>query len=364
MIETKNLTKVFETGHFSMKKLRMETVRKVAVDNVSFTVEEGEIFGFLGPNGAGKTTTIKMLSGVLTPSAGTAVISGFDIRKDPIGAKFKMGFMPEKPGFYNNRKGPALLSYYGEFFGMSKAHRKARIEELMGLVGLSDDVDTNVGNYSFGMRKRLALAQALMHDPDVLILDEPTGGLDPIATHEFRNLILKLSKQGKTIMLSSHILPEVEQVCKRVGIMYRGKLLGVDRIPNLMKRIDSSTTIDLSIWADNISDTQIESLSGLEEVLEIKRYELGIELKCLNKPNVTALVNKRLVEMDVNVRQLTTSQPDLEDIFLKLVKDEDTERGNRDTAITSVSKAETPGKAGKLKPGNRTKKKGTGGTSK
>jgi len=328
MIETKNLTKVFETGRFSFKSLRMEKVRKVAVDNISFTVEEGEIFGFLGPNGAGKTTTIKMLCGVLTPTAGTAIISGLDIRKDPIGAKFQIGFMPEKPGFYNNRKGPDLLSYYGEFFGMTGPQRKARVEELIHLVGLSDAVDTNVGNYSFGMRKRLALAQALMHDPNVLILDEPTGGLDPIATHEFRKLILKMSKQGKTVLLSSHILPEVEQVCKRVGILYQGRLLGVDRIPNLMKRIDSSTTIEVTIWADNITDEQIESLSGLKEVVEIKRYALGIEIKCLNTPNVTALINKRLVDMDVNVRQLTTSQPDLEDIFLKLIKDQDPQKGN------------------------------------
>jgi len=360
MIETKNLTKVFETEHFSMKKLRMETVRNVAVDNVSFTVEAGEIFGFLGPNGAGKTTTIKMLSGVLTPTAGTAIISGLDIRKDPIGAKFKMGFMPEKPGFYNNRKGPDILSYYAEFFGMPRPRRKARVEELMELVGLSDAVDTNVGNYSFGMRKRLALAQALMHDPEVLILDEPTGGLDPIATHEFRNLILKMSKQGKTILLSSHILPEVEQVCKRVGIMYRGKLLGVDRIPNLMKRIDSSTTIDVSIWADNISQEQLDSLSELEEVLEIKRYGLGIEIRCLNTPNVTSLVNKRLVEMNVNVRQLTTSQPDLEDIFLKLVNDDDIERGKKGPGAGGIKKAGASGKAEKSKKGSRAKKAGKG----
>lgn len=320
MIEVQSLSKEFKISYFSTKQLKYIKESKLAVDDISFEVKAGEIFGFLGPNGAGKTTTIKMLTGILKPTSGKIIVDGVDIAKDPIDVKFKIGVMPEKPGFYEQMRGPQVLDYYGEFFGISKAEREKRIKKLFKMVKLKDAWHTKVGDYSFGMRKRLALAQALMHDPKVLILDEPSGGMDPIGSNDFRTLIKKLSKQGKTIFLSSHILPEVQQICDRVGILHQGKLVGVDTIPNLMKRVDSQSTVEVVVWADNIKDKHLEELAELEFIEEIRRYDLGVEMKCLNKDNVSAKINKELVKMGVEVRQLTTSQPDLEDIFMDLVK--------------------------------------------
>ncbi len=322
MIDVQSLSKAFKTKYFSLEKKKYITKETVAVDNVSFKVEKGEIFGFLGPNGAGKTTTIKMLTGIMRPDHGTVKIDGLDIRKDPIQIKYNIGIMPEKPGFYEQLRGEQVLDYYGQFFSMSKTVRKKRISELMKLVELADSSHTKAGDYSFGMKKRLALAQALMHDPQVLIMDEPTGGLDPLGTHFFRNLILQLAKEGKTIFLSSHILPEVQQVCDRVGILYKGKLVGIDTIPNLLKKLDSKSTVDVTVWSDNLSDDVLEELAEMKQIVEISRYDLGIEIKAVNKPNISALINKRLVELGADVRELTTSQPDLEDIFINLVDGE------------------------------------------
>jgi ABC-2 type transport system ATP-binding protein len=323
MIEVQSLTKVFRAKYFSPRKLKYVKGENVAVDHVSFNVKDGEIFGFLGPNGAGKTTTIKMLTGIMRPDFGTVKIGGMDIRKNPIEIKYNIGIMPEKPGYYEQLKGDKVLDYYGQFFGIPARERKKRIKDLMELVELKDVEHTKAGDYSFGMKKRLALAQALLHDPDVLILDEPTGGLDPLGTHFFRNLILKLAKEGKTIFLSSHILPEVQHVCNRVGILHEGKLIGVDTIPNLMKRVDSKTIVDITVWSDNLSDDKLEELAEMEEIVEIHRYNLGIDIKAVNKPNISAVINRRLVELGADVRELTTSQPDLEDIFINLVGGEE-----------------------------------------
>jgi ABC-2 type transport system ATP-binding protein len=243
--------------------------------------------------------------------------------------KYNIGFMPEKPGFYEHLRGDQVLDYYGQFFGMSRTERRKRIRKLLQLVELTDAEHTPAGDYSFGMKKRLALAQALLHDPQVLVLDEPTGGLDPLGTHFFRNLILKLSKEGKTVFISSHILPEVQHVCDRVGILYKGKLIGVDTIPNLMKRVDSQTTVDITVWSDNLSDGTLEKLAELPEIIEIKRYNLGVEVTAVNKPSISAIVNRKLVQLGAEVRELTTSQPDLEDIFINLVDGEEKSREKR-----------------------------------
>ena len=226
MIEVEGLTKVYG-GSKGAK----------ALDGVSFTVPKQGIFGFLGPNGAGKTTTIRILSTVLAPTAGTIRIDGHDLREDPLAVKEKLGLMPDEVLFYPTLTGEQHLLYYASFYGIPQAEAKARATKYLDQFGLGDARTKKVKAYSHGMKKRLALAQCLLHDPEVLIMDEPANGLDPQGMRYFRDLIRFLNKEGKTIFLSSHMLAEVEQLCERVGIIDRGRMVAVDAIQTLSARL-------------------------------------------------------------------------------------------------------------------------------
>ncbi|UCC93812.1 MAG: ABC transporter ATP-binding protein, partial [Thermoplasmata archaeon] len=225
MITTEELTRKFGT--------------LVAVDRLNVEIKEGDIYGFLGPNGAGKTTTIRMLSTLIKPTSGTACIMGHDVRTEPNRARRAIGIMPERPGFYEEMTGRKQLRFYGEFYKIPRAKLDGRIEELLTRVGMSRFIDAAIKTYSHGMRKRLAIAQALLHEPKILILDEPSTGLDPAGVMEFRELIRSLNEEGYTIFLSSHVLTEIQQVCNRVGILRRGKLVAEDTIDNLRDQLDA-----------------------------------------------------------------------------------------------------------------------------
>ncbi|MBC7326484.1 ABC transporter ATP-binding protein [bacterium] len=225
VIKTEGLTK-----HF-YDPLRRQAI--TAVDNLDLIVERGEIFGFLGPNGAGKTTTIKMLLGLIFPTSGQAWVLG-----NPIGDKKtreKISYMPENPYFYDYMTGEDLLYFYGGLFGLKGEALRKKVDELLGIVGLSEHRKKELRGYSRGMLQRIGIAQALINDPELLILDEPTSGLDPIAHREVRELLIRLKEQGKTIFLCSHQLSDVEMVCDRVGIMNRGKLVRTGRLEDLLK---------------------------------------------------------------------------------------------------------------------------------
>ncbi len=210
MLEIRNLTK-----HFGPLK---------AVDGISFRVDRGEVLGFLGPNGAGKSTTMKMATGFLTPSSGTAVICGHDIQEDPLGAKRKFGYLPEGAPAYPDMTPAGFLEFVAEVRGLPAATRAQRIKEVVDLVHLEKVLHQRVETLSKGFKRRVGLAQAILHDPEVLILDEPTDGLDPNQKHEMRLLIKHMAK-NKAIVLSTHILEEVEAVCTRAIIIARGKVL-------------------------------------------------------------------------------------------------------------------------------------------
>lgn len=203
-----------------------------AVDDLSLEVNEGEIFGFLGPNGAGKTTTIKMLLGIIFPTAGSAQILGMPI--GDIETKRRISYLPETPYFYEHMSGQELLDFYGRLFHLSDSDRRQKSEELLKTVGLYADRRKPLSQYSKGMLQRIGIAQALINDPELLIFDEPTSGLDPIAHMDVRDLILDLKAQGKTVFLSSHQLSDVEMVCDRVSILNRGKLLKVGSLCDLL----------------------------------------------------------------------------------------------------------------------------------
>ncbi len=224
ILRTEGLTKIFEVG------LRLRRV--TAVDDLSLSVEEGEIFGFVGPNGAGKTTTIKMLMGLIFPTRGRAAI--FEAPIPSAEARRRIGYLPEHPAWYEFLTGLEAMELLATLSGLAGAERRRRSEELLGLVGLADAAGRQVRKFSKGMQQRLGIAQALLSDPAFVILDEPMSGLDPVGRREVRDLILELKRRGKTVFFSTHILPDVETLCDRVGVIVGGRLRDVGRIGDLL----------------------------------------------------------------------------------------------------------------------------------
>ena len=214
-VSLRNLTRLFTVPW------RRE--RLVAVRDLSLEVREGEVYGLLGPNGSGKSTTLKMLLGLVTPTSGTAEVFGHDSRA--FAARSDVGFLPENPYFYKFLTGAETLRFYGKLCGLSGAKLNARVEELLALVGLADARNRRVGSYSKGMLQRIGLAQAIIQDPRLVVLDEPTAGVDPVGSRQIRDLILALKARGMTVLLTSHLLEQVQEVCDRVGIMARGRLV-------------------------------------------------------------------------------------------------------------------------------------------
>ena len=219
-IETENLTKDYPTGFLNTQKRR-------SLDGLTMQVQEGEIFGFLGPNGAGKSTTIKLLMNIIFPTAGSARILGRPI--SDVGMHQEIGYLPEQPYFYDYLTAAELLDYFARFHNLPAAVRKERVQTLLKKVGLETAGKIQLRKYSKGMLQRVGLAQALLHDPKVVVLDEPMSGLDPIGRREVRDIILELRQQGKTVMFSTHILPDAESLCDRVGVIVSGKLHGVGK---------------------------------------------------------------------------------------------------------------------------------------
>lgn len=204
----------------------------IAVDNLTISIHEGEIFGFLGPNGAGKTTTIKILLGLLNPTSGNAMIFGKPV--DDTEVKRRISYLPENPYFYEHMTGPEVLDFYAQLFGFSKPQRKEKVGELLELVGLKHDVKKRLSQYSKGMMQRIGIAQALINDPDLIFFDEPTSGLDPIAHRDISELILRLKAEKKTVFLSSHQLADVEAVADRIAIIDHGKLQRIGHLEELL----------------------------------------------------------------------------------------------------------------------------------
>ncbi len=288
----------------------------VAVDNLDIHVHKKDIYGFLGPNGAGKTTTIRMLANLIRPTAGTARIMDYDILEDPNQVRRLIGIMPERPGFYEEMRGRQVLRFYAEFYRIPKATIEARIEELMERVGMTRFIDARVRTYSHGMRKRLAIATALVHEPKILILDEPSTGLDPKGVQEFRDLIRSLSDDGYTIFLSSHVLPEIQQLCNRVGILRRGKLVAEDTIHNLQDRMLERNVQRITIKATGVNAASIASIKEIPGVTAADAAAFGVLVLAEPRADVAAEVNSILVKQGARVSSLKTLEPTLEDVFL------------------------------------------------
>jgi ABC-2 type transport system ATP-binding protein len=217
---------------------------KTAVDDVSFKVYGGEVFGFLGPNGAGKTTTIKMIVSLLQPTAGAVRVAGFDVLRQPLQAKAASGYVPDTPNLYAKLSGRELLRFVGDLYEMPRAQIERRIEELLRLFDLTQAADDTIDSYSHGMQQKTALAAGLMHDPRVLVLDEPTVGLDPRSARLIKDILRQMADRGAAIFLSTHILEIAERMCDRIGIIDRGKLIAVGTMDELRALGQGETSLE------------------------------------------------------------------------------------------------------------------------
>ena len=285
VVETRNLTKVYR-DFWGRQKVR-------ALKALDLTVRRGEVFGLLGPNGSGKTTTMKLLLGLLFPTSGEAIILGKPATD--VGKNAKIGYLPEESYLYRFLNAEETLDFYGRLFSMSGAVRRQRVAQLISMVGLESAKKRQLREYSKGMARRLGLAQALINDPELILLDEPTSGLDPIGTRNIKDLILDLKEQGKTVIMSSHLLADVQDVCDRIGILHQGELKELGRVEDLLK----------------VSDQTEYRVSGLSDdskhrIAQIIDEDQGAKLIYSGNPATT-----------------------LEDLFLRIIEESEARPGRR-----------------------------------
>jgi ABC-2 type transport system ATP-binding protein len=305
-----------------------------AVDDVSFRVEKGEILGFLGPNGAGKTTTMRVLTGYMPPSEGRAVVAGYDIFDQPIEAKRRIGYLPETPPLYPEMTVRDYLLFVSKIKGVPRAERKTRVADVMVRTHVADMANRHCGKLSKGYRQRVGLAQALLHNPEVLILDEPTAGLDPKQIIETRQLIKGLGGEH-TVILSTHILPEVSQTCGRVVIISKGRVVAVDSPDNLTARLRGSETMFMQIDAPAAGDVQA-ALQGVPGVTEVSMSETrgtaaSYEVSSESGRDVRRELASAIVSRGWGLLELRPLRMSLEEIFLHLTTEDTTADTAADT---------------------------------
>jgi ABC-2 type transport system ATP-binding protein len=299
--------------------------RTVAVDNISFEVEKGQIVGFLGPNGAGKTTTMRVLTCFLPPTMGTANVAGFDVLENPMEVKKRIGYLPESPPLYPEMEVIEYLTFVGKLKGIPSADLARRIDDVVGRCAIGDVRTRLIGKLSKGFRQRVGLAQAIIHNPPVLILDEPTSGLDPKQIIEIRELLKSLAGEH-TIILSTHILSEVEHSCEHVIIIDRGRLVAIDTVSNLTNRLRGSEAVALEVEAaggqPNPADVQhrLEQVAGVSRVVmkDSKDGRLTFEVESLTGRHIRAELARTVVNSGWNLSELRAVGLSLEDIFLQL----------------------------------------------
>jgi ABC-2 type transport system ATP-binding protein len=309
--------------------------RTVAVNDVSFEVEKGQIVGFLGPNGAGKTTTMRILTGFLPATAGKANVAGFDVQENPMEVKKRIGYLPETPPVYPEMEVSECLEFAGQLKGISKADIKRRSDDAIGRCSLGDVRSKLIGKLSKGYRQRVGIAQAIIHNPDVLILDEPTSGLDPKQIIEIRELLRALAGEH-TIILSTHILSEVEHSCERVIIISQGKVVAQDSVANLTNRLRGSEAVAVEVAPSDghpgAAEVQqrLEQVSGVSRVMmkDSKDGRLVFEVESLSGRHIRADLARTVVNAGWNLNELRPVGLSLEDIFLQLTGPE--QKGDQD----------------------------------
>ena len=334
MIEVQHLTKRYG--------------RVTAVDDVTFRVERGEILGFLGPNGAGKTTTMRIITGYMPPSAGKAVVAGFDVFDQAIQAKRRTGYLPETPPLYPDMTVREYLTFVARIKGVPSADRSARVAQVMKRTWVHDMAERHCGKLSKGYRQRVGLAQAILHNPDVLVLDEPTAGLDPKQIIETRQLIKELAG-SHTIILSTHILPEVAQTCQRVVIINKGKVVAVDTPDNLTHRLSGAETMYVQVDAAGTDAAPaLEAIAGVRRVSVSDSHggATGYEVESVHGHDIRRDIAGAIVGRGWGLLELRPLRLSLEEIFLQVTTDETGEKPpappvDPDAAVDAAVKAAT-----------------------
>jgi ABC-2 type transport system ATP-binding protein len=304
-IETLDLTKDYPVGLFRKRPRR-------ALDGLSLRVEAGQVFGLLGPNGAGKSTTLKLLLRLIFPTSGTARLLGRELDDVPMHAR--VGYLPENPYFYDHLTAREFLNYVGELFGLASARRRRRVEQLLDRIGLVDSSDIPLRKFSKGMVQRVGVAQALMNDPELIFLDEPMSGLDPLGRREVRDLILELKAEGKTIFFSTHILSDAEVLCDRVAILNRGRLHGCGELREILSLGVSATEVVL----ENPTPELLNELQPYSRALV--RTGNRVRLEIAEEPSLATTL-KMILRHGAQVVSLNPVKMSLEDYFLSQMAD-------------------------------------------
>ena len=305
MIDTKNLTRKF--GNLT------------AVDNLTLRVEDGEVFGFLGPNGAGKTTTVRMLCCLIGKTSGEATIGNYTIDKeeDCLRIRKMVGFLPENVGLYDSLSAYRNLDFYGQLYEVPESKRKENIERLLKLLGIWERREDAAGTFSKGMKQKLAIARALIHDPQLLFLDEPTANLDPEASKTVRDFVIELKKEKRTIFINTHNLDEADRLCDRIAIL-KTKLIAVDSPKNLERSLYKRKTI---IHLERVSNKIIDAVEKLSSVKNVRTSDNKLILDIDTPEKDNPEVVRTIVKADGNIQYVTELRSTLEDVYLKLIRE-------------------------------------------
>ncbi|PKK90031.1 MAG: multidrug ABC transporter ATP-binding protein [Candidatus Wallbacteria bacterium HGW-Wallbacteria-1] len=294
--------------------------RTVAVRDLSLTIDRGDIFGFIGPNGAGKTTTIKFLSTLLKPTSGSGWINGFSITRDPMGVRRSMGYMPDFYGVYNGMNVTEFLDFFASAYGIGVRQRRDTIDDLLSMLNLESKRFARVEDLSRGMKQRLCLARTLVHDPALLILDEPASGLDPRARVEMKKILKELQNLGKTIIISSHILSELADLCNKVMIIEKGNLIVSGPIDEITSRLRKHMIIRITV--DDGPEKALEVLNGCEYVRKAEAYGSHIRVEFAGTEKEVAVLHADLSRSEVGLIWFYEEEIDLEQVFLSYTSGE------------------------------------------
>ncbi|MGI8924619.1 MAG: ABC transporter ATP-binding protein [Fimbriimonadales bacterium] len=289
----------------------------LAVDDVSFSLSPGDVFGFIGPNGAGKTTTIRMLTTLLEPTSGTARINGADIWKDPMGVRRQIGYMPDFFGLYDDIRVWEYLDFFAAIYKIPARERNTIIDNVLELTDLTIKREAFVQTLSRGMQQRLCLAKCLVHDPALLLLDEPASGLDPRARAEFKELVVELGRMGKIVIVSSHILPELAAFCNKVGIIERGKMLAYGAVNDIVKQVRAGRHVDVRLLGG--LDGAVDVINKMPHVIKVSAMgPSALEIEFSGDDQQQADLLAAMIAKGIRILDFRERKFDLEDVFLQI----------------------------------------------